>query len=108
MKPPEELIATIAPLLKKRIEDALEPLLQPVACELEREGEEERKRRETFLALAEKKLARRQQKLSLQRRRRAAAGGRFRRPTRRVSSLRAKSWRLSTRQALRLTPPTPH
>ncbi|KAG0584554.1 hypothetical protein KC19_3G217500 [Ceratodon purpureus] len=65
----EKLLSTLAPFFKKHIENALEPILGPVASILRSEGEEEWKRQETLFALEERQLALRSEKIQLKRRR---------------------------------------
>ncbi|KAG0624030.1 hypothetical protein M758_3G218700 [Ceratodon purpureus] len=65
----EKLMSTLAPLFKKLVENALEPILGPVASILRSQGEEEWKRQETLFALEERQLALRSEKIQLKRRR---------------------------------------
>ncbi|KAG0612898.1 hypothetical protein M758_6G060900 [Ceratodon purpureus] len=90
----DDQLAKFASFFKQQIEDAIEPLLGPVAFVFQNRWEAERKRRQNVLALEEKKLVLRRKKI--QRVKTWHRGGRYRRSARRASS--TKSSRLTTRQ----------
>lgn len=96
---PNDQMTRLAPLFKKQIEDAFQPLLAPLASALQEKREHQQKLRKTFLALEEKKLAQRRRMIQMKRRR----AERFQ-PTRRAASS-ARSSRPRTRQGLHLGRP---
>ena len=98
--PNDDLMNTLAPLFMTQIKNALEPVLGPVICALQNQGEEERMQRQKLIAQEEKKLALKREKVQRLKRHRAC---RFQ-PTRRARATNssAKSPQLTLRQGLRL------
>lgn len=83
-KKEEDVTTWSAAIRKLRLHKALEPILGPVVCELQSQGEEARKERERLLALEKQKLALNLEQLERLKRRRA---GRFQRSWRAASTV---------------------